>query len=249
MGAIDGKHILMQKPHNAGSDYHNYKGTESIVLMAVCDSEYKFTVCDIGQPGRQSDGGIWEDSTFGRALQHGGINLPEDRNLPGGSDPMPFVFVGDEAFPLKPYLMRPWPGRMLTDETRKIYNYRLSRARRVIENTFGILSARWRLLHTKMIADNEKAVSLVRAMCVLHNFLRTTVDLSYAPPGYCDTLQADGNVQEGFWRGSQIATLGMDGHASRSSTAKAAEIRNAFTNYFSSERGSVPWQLNHVRAI
>ena len=67
----------------------------------------------------------------------GRINLPEDEPLPGSDDTMPFVFVGDEAFPLRPYLMRPWPGRMLTDEKRKVYNYRLSRARRVVENTFG----------------------------------------------------------------------------------------------------------------
>ena len=166
LGAIDGKHVI-QKPNHGGSEFHNYKGSESIVLMAICDSAYKFTICDIGQSGSHSDGGIWEDSTFGKALHHGRsrnmffllissriswitprtkteiacisgrINLPEDEPLPGSDDTMPFVFVGDEAFPLRPYLTRPWPGRMLTDEKRKVYDYRLSRARQVVENTFG----------------------------------------------------------------------------------------------------------------
>lgn len=50
---------------------------------------------------------------------------------------LPYVFLGDEGFPLKPWFMRPYSGAQLTSLDRKIYNYRLSRARRVIENTFG----------------------------------------------------------------------------------------------------------------
>ena len=67
------------------------------------------------------------------------INLPTPKQLPGdvGGDPMPYIFLGDEAFPLKPYLLRPYPGRQLDSDAKKVFNYRLSRARRVIENTFG----------------------------------------------------------------------------------------------------------------
>ena len=71
IGSIDGKHVVIQKPKHSGSEYHNYKQTESVVLMAVCDPQYKFISVDIGQAGSQSDGGIWESSTLGQALLHG----------------------------------------------------------------------------------------------------------------------------------------------------------------------------------
>lgn len=71
LGSVDGKHITVQKPKHGGSVYFNYKSRESLVLMAVCDSSYKFTVVDIGQPGGASDGGVWEASQLGKSLING----------------------------------------------------------------------------------------------------------------------------------------------------------------------------------
>lgn len=146
IGAIDGKHSIIQAPDNSGPMYFNYKGTFSIVLMAVVD--YSFRLVDIGYYGKNSDAYIFSNSNIGRYLADGKLGLPEDKELLGCPEhgPMPHILVGDEGFPLKSYLTRPFPGRNLNDQKR-IFNYRLSMARRIVENAFGILAARWRIFH------------------------------------------------------------------------------------------------------
>lgn len=71
------------------------------------------------------------------------IELLEDTSI--GSINMPFVFVGNDAFPLVDRIMKPFApprGGTLTD-AEKIFNYRLSRARRYVDNAFGILTSKF----------------------------------------------------------------------------------------------------------
>jgi len=138
--------------------------------MAVCDANYIFTVVEIGAFGSQSDGGVFKESTFGRALESGTIKLPADSPLPNTNSVFPHYFV-DETFSLKSYILRPYPGKN-SDIQKRIFNYRLARTRRIIENAFGILSSRWRILRNNIIADVETAENIIPATVCLHNFLR-----------------------------------------------------------------------------
>ena len=163
IGAIDGKHIRIECPKNSGTLYYNYKGFFSIVLMAVCDANYCFTLFDIGSYGSNNDSGILANSEMGMRFEVKDFNLPQDKDLEECPyKPLPYFLLGDEIFPLKPWLMRPFPGNNLSEENR-IYNYRHSRARRTIENTFGILAARWRIMLKPIRASVENVEKYICA--------------------------------------------------------------------------------------
>ena len=189
------------------------------------------------------------NSAFGRALNSKTLALPPSEPLPGTTSPsVPYVIVGDEAFPLKENMMRPYPGRGLP-EAQCVYNYRLSRARRVIENSFGILAARWRVFCRPLIANPENVVSYTKAAIALHNFLRTTEVQVYCPPGYVDGEDGGRNFIEGAWRREELASgleplrnVGSNHHS-----LSASAVRDAFKNYFTSSAGEVSWQYQHVR--
>lgn len=127
---------MIEAPPNTGSLYYNYKKTFSIVLLALVDAQYKFTVVDIGASGKNSDGGILSHTNFGKDLEKNKLNIPDDRTLPDMNVKLPYVIIGDEGFPLKNYLLRPYPGPQMSNDQRcrkKIFNERLSRARKVVE--------------------------------------------------------------------------------------------------------------------
>ncbi|KAJ8874446.1 hypothetical protein PR048_025295 [Dryococelus australis] len=116
---------------------------------------------------------VW-DSPLGRALKEKTLNIPAPRPLPRGYVDVPFDIVVDDAFPPSPYIMKPFAMKGLT-HARRIYNYRVSRARRTIENVFSILAQRFRIFQTKMIVSVEKVELITLTCCVLHNFLRTRI--------------------------------------------------------------------------
>lgn len=123
LGAIDGKHINIRPPTGSGSYYYNYKHTHSVVLMAVAGPNYECLYADVGTNGRIADGGVWNKSKFVQCLEEGKLGVPGDRPLPFGREPLPHVFLGDDAFALHQYVMKPYLQRNLTLEKR-IYNYR-----------------------------------------------------------------------------------------------------------------------------
>ena len=155
--------------------------------------------------------------------------------------------MGDEIFLLKTYLMRPYPGSGIT-ESESIYNYRHSRARRVIENAFGILCSQWRIFFTPIIAKEENVEHVVAACIVLHNYLTSSGNSDYCPSGYCDYETTSGEVVAGQWRrGSNSTSNGISALRGRRPRDDALYMRDCLKEYLNSEAGSLPWQLDYVR--
>ena len=111
IGAIDGKHVIIQAPSNSGSHYFNYKRTYSIILMAIAGPDYEVLYADVGTNGRVADGGVWNKCSFLKSMEEGNLEIPESKPLPGGKQLMPYVIVGDDAFALNNFMMKPYPQK------------------------------------------------------------------------------------------------------------------------------------------
>lgn len=227
IGAIDGKHIRCIKPQHSGSLYYNYKNYFSVLLMAMCDASYKFIFIDVGAYGKSSDSTVFKESVFFNRLQNGSLNIPPPQNsFTGLDEPMPFAIVADEGFGLSTNILRPYAGKCLTVKKR-VFNYRLCRARRNIECTFGILANKWRIFHRPMNVDISLCEDIIKVCCVLHNFVRQR-------DGYRieDTLTVEG-------------LFDMDPIIEKP-PKKASKLRDMFADYFLSEEGAVPWQMDRM---
>ena len=101
-----------------------------------------------------------KNSILGQKLEKNELDYPEDADLPHTNKKIPFVVVGDEAFLLRKNLMQPYTGTGLSRDQR-IFNYRISRARRTVENAFGIMSARFRVFRRPICIEPTKVDAVV----------------------------------------------------------------------------------------
>nr|CAI5845426.1 unnamed protein product [Callosobruchus analis] len=132
-GVMDGKHIVLQCPFSSHSEYYNYKGSLSIVLMALVDSNYNFIYADVGCQGRISDG-------------------------------------ADDTFELTTRILKPYPGVHKKGSVSRIFNNRLSRARIIVENVFGIMTSTFRVLRKPMLLQQKRATLITLTCAYLHIF-------------------------------------------------------------------------------
>ncbi|XP_049880387.1 uncharacterized protein LOC126376874 [Pectinophora gossypiella] len=167
IGALDGKYIRIWSPKHGGSLFYNYKNYHSVLLLALVDAKYRFIYVDIGAYGKECDSTVYNNSKLNELLLKGQLPLPTPKPLPGSQTPCP---VADEGLPLTNNIMRPYPGKHLTIQQR-VFNYRLSRARRYVECAFGILANKWRVFHRPLNVSLNFCTNIIKASCVLHNFI------------------------------------------------------------------------------
>lgn len=155
------------------------------------------------------------------------LAIPDSTFLPEKSDcKIPYVIIGDEAFGLSFNVMRPYGGKNLTLKKR-IFNYRLSRARRYIECSFGILTNKWRIFHRPLNVATAFAEDIVKACVVLHNFVRVRDGYRHE-----DTLS---------YQGLYDTNDNVEAYSPRSAIA----VRDYYADYFTSTN-VLPWQNMYI---
>ncbi|KAE8739193.1 hypothetical protein FOCC_FOCC015316 [Frankliniella occidentalis] len=254
IGAMDGKHVTISPPLKSGSMYYNYKKDFSIVLMAVVDAQLRFIYVDVGTNGRASDRGIWNKCSLKKGLENNTLAVPKPCTLNGTQQNFPYVLLGDEGFTLSEQLMLPYPKDSVGNrKDRRIFNYRLSRARRCSENAFGVMAARFQILRAPIRYDPDDVRDIVMSIVCLHNWLRTnTVGRAmYSPPAMLDTEdEMGGTFRLGDYRLEPAHALVRFVNQGGNRHADAALVlRDRFCAYFNTI-GRVPWQddmIDHQR--
>ena len=167
-GAIDGTHIPIVAPSKCQAEYVNRKGYHSIIMQAVVDCNYLYRDLVIGWPGSVHDARVFSNSSIFKKGNEGNL-FPDDLTAEiQGVAMSPFI-VADPAYPLLPWVLKGFPRSDDQPRRERVFNYRLSRARMTVENTFG----RWkgRFIRFRKYVDMEvpALVNVILASCILHN--------------------------------------------------------------------------------
>lgn len=173
---------------------------------------------------------------MGQLINSGNFNIPPPSALPLTDTILPNVILGDEAFALNKSMMKPYPrNQSLHDQSKAIYNYRHSRARRTTENCFGIMSAYFRIFFTPIHTTPEKIDKIILASCVLHNMMRDQKIPSPSESAFDNT----DNIT--------LPTENLIGisHTMGRPTGEGSSIREKFKEYFNGV-GAVSWQQNMI---
>ena len=215
--------------------------------MALVDDQYPFTYVDVGNYGSNSDSGMFRHSNFGRKFLSGELNLPPRKTLPAFPEAglLPHCIVADDAFPLRPDLLKPFPrgakGQKLPED-QLVFNYRLSRARCIVENAFDILVQHWRVFDRRMYLSTHNATLVIQAATVLHNFLTPR-----NPDANNIMTRLNPNGTE--YNPETGALRNLRPRQGLRSPTDAMEVRNWYKTYFMNPIGAVHWQLDRVNTV
>ena len=166
VGAIDGSHVRIKAPSDSAADYFSRYQQHDFIIQAVVNGKKVFTDFACGFPGSMHDARVLRGSAIFRRAEQGEI-LTAPTVIVGGREITPYL-VGDSAYPLSPWLMKPYPEGT-RDPQEITFNKELSSARVQVECAFGMLKNRWRILQKRFDSDIEFAIKATIACAVLHN--------------------------------------------------------------------------------
>lgn len=233
VGAIDGKHIRIFSPKNSGTLFFNYKDFFSIVLLAIVDANCKFVFVDIGSYGKEGDSGIFTKSKISEKIKNGDF-FPPNAKIPNSDKILPYIIVGDGAFRLDPHMIRPYSKiESRNDCEKKIFNYRLSRARRTTENSFGLLSQVFRVFYTPIPLKIQTVDKLVLSACCLHNLLRNQYTYENMSEQHYYNFDSNDSPANNM---IQLEHTGGYGNY------EGFMVRDELKKFFNSPQGAIPWQ-------
>lgn len=206
---------------------------------------------DVGCNGRISDGGVFHNCSLSDGLEKGILHLPEPAPLPSRTIAVPYCFVADDAFAMKSYILKPYPFRDQPAPNR-IFNYRLSRARRIVENAFGIIASKFRVLRKPINLNPNKVTNIVLTICALHNFLLSSNASrgNYIQQGLADTEDQQAHeITPGSWREETMTASSffpLQADVRHNYTTSQKQVREEFKEYFMTPSGEIAWQYRHI---
>ena len=164
-----------------------------------------------------------------------------------GDFKLPYYFIGDDTFALSSCLMKPIArlGGVINFLFDLIYNYRMSRPRNVVENSFGILTTRFRIFRREQDMEPEGVKLLTMACVCLHNYLIEHQGTQYVPPNYVDHEDQHQQIVPGRWRREDPLPSLQAAHHGRQRVS-ANTMREQLSRWFHTPEGEVPWQRRMV---
>ncbi|CAM1312244.1 Uncharacterised protein r2_g2256 [Pycnogonum litorale] len=212
VGCIDATHIPIISPKIDHTDYFNRKDYHSILLQGVVDATYRFWDISVGAPGKIHDARLFRQSKFKHALNLGKLNSTS--NIVCGNS-IPFYVLGDAAYPISRNVIKPYPDNGQLTSRQKNFNRHVSRTRCIVENAFGRLKGRWRIL----LKRNDSALELTKrvtyACVILHNI--------------CESM---GDFFHDNWSGDNLELQPRTENNTTAASIEAVEVRQTLEDYF-----------------
>jgi hypothetical protein len=143
LGAIDGTDVPTLALTENHGDYINRKGYHSVLMQAVVDCHYMFRNIVVGWPGSVHDARVLSNSEIFTIGEENRLSPADYRVNVGGKAVRP-VILGDPAYPLLSWLLKPYLENPNTIRQHRRFNYRLRRARVTAENVFARWKSRFR---------------------------------------------------------------------------------------------------------